>query len=61
MTLQTAFERELMEGEMDVFPFLLAEALGKTLEEIGQMANHEYIRWRAFYTYRRAMREMAGG
>lgn len=46
---------------MEVFPFILAEALGKTLEEIGQMTNHEYIRWAAFYAYRRAQQELAGG
>lgn len=57
MTLQTSFERALMEDEMDVFPFMLAEALGKTLAELGQMSNHEYLRWRAFYTYRAAKRE----
>ena len=47
-----------MEGELDPFTFTLAEALGKTLGEIGAMPNRDYIAWRAFYTYRTAMAEM---
>ena len=58
MTLQATFERALMEGELDPFDFVLAEALGKTLAEIGQMSNHEYLRWRAWHVYRTAMAEM---
>lgn len=58
MTLQQTFERALMEGEMDAFEFVLAERLGMTLADIGRMSNHEFLRWRAFYTYRAAMREM---
>jgi hypothetical protein len=34
MTLQSTFERALMEGELDPFDFMLAERLGKTLAEI---------------------------
>ncbi len=49
-----------MEGELDPFDFLLAEALGMTVAEIrDRMSNAEYIEWRAFYTYRAAMRELA--
>lgn len=59
MTLQTTFERALMEGELDPFDFMLAEGLGITLAQIGEMSNNEYTRWRAFYTYRAAMQEMA--
>jgi hypothetical protein len=58
MTLQATFERALMEGELDPFDFLLAERLGKTLAEIGQMSNNEYLRWRAWHVYRTAMAEM---
>jgi hypothetical protein len=47
-----------MEGDLDVFDFTLAEALGLTLADIGRMSNNEYIRWRAFYAYRAAMRDM---
>jgi len=43
---------------MDAFDFVLAEALGLTLADIGRMSNHEYLRWRAFYKYRDAMREL---
>ncbi len=45
---------------MDVFDFMLAERLHITLAQVGQMSNHEYLRWRAFYTYRAAMGELAG-
>ena len=58
MTLQATFERALMEGELDPFDFMLAERLGKTLAEIGQMSNHEYLRWRAWHVYQTAMAEM---
>lgn len=58
MTLQQTFERALMEGELDPFDFMLAEALGLTLAQVGEMSNNEYLRWRAFYVYREAMREM---
>ena len=61
MTLQTTFERALMEGELDPFDFVLAEKLGMTLAQIEAMSNHEYLRWRAFYTYRAAMAEMDRG
>lgn len=47
-----------MEGEIDVFDFLLAEGLGMTLEQIGNMTNNEYLRWRAFYVYRNAQQEL---
>jgi hypothetical protein len=48
-----------MEGELDVFDFILAETLGKTLEEVGSMSNNEYLRWKAFYVYRKAQQELA--
>jgi hypothetical protein len=58
MTLQQTFERALMEGELDQFPFVLAEKLGLTLAQVGAMSNHEYLRWQAWYVYRTAMEEM---
>lgn len=58
MTLQTTFERALMEGELDPFDFILAERLGITLAAVEAMSNNEYLRWRAFYTYRAAMEAM---
>ena len=47
-----------MEGELDTFDFVLAETLGMTLAQVGEMSNNEYLRWRAFYVYRNAMAEM---
>jgi hypothetical protein len=47
-----------MEGEIDVFDFILAEKLGMTLAQVGEMSNNEYLRWKAFYVYRRAMQEL---
>ena len=44
-----------MLGERDQFDFILAEKLGKTLGEIHQMPNAEYVGWRAWYRYERAM------
>jgi hypothetical protein len=58
MTLQTRFERALMEEEMDPFDFVLAERLHLTLAQVGAMSNNEYLRWRAFYVYRDAMAEL---
>lgn len=47
-----------MEGELDPFDFMLAEALHMTVEDIWtRMSNQEYLRWRAFYTWRNAMAE----
>lgn len=61
MTLQTVFERALMEGEMDAFDFILAERLGMTLAQVDAMSNNEYVRWRAFAVYRAAMADMEKG
>jgi hypothetical protein len=58
MTLQTTFERALMEGDLEQFPFVLAEALHLTLAQVGQMSNHEYLQWKAWYVYRQAMKDM---
>ena len=58
MTLQETFERALMEGEIDVADFLLAEALHLTLAQVGAMSNREYTAWQAFGVYRRAMAEL---
>lgn len=44
---------------MDPFDFVLAEALGKTLAEVGAMPNREYLAWRAFYKWRRAQQDLA--
>jgi hypothetical protein len=60
VTLQSTFERALMEGDLDTFPFILAEALHITLAQVGQMSNHEYLRWRAWHVYRAAMADLNG-
>ena len=58
MTLQQTFERALLEGDLDVSDFLLAEALHLTLAQVGAMSNREYLAWQAFGVYRRAMAEL---
>lgn len=58
MTLQQAFERALVEGELDPFDFLLAERLHLTLEQVGAMSNREYLAWRAWRVYVNAMEEL---
>lgn len=47
-----------MEGTLDSFDFVLAEALGKTLPEIRSWPNAEITEWKAFYVYRTAMQNM---
>ena len=50
----------MMEGELDPFDFMLAEALGMTVDEMtARMPNIEYLRWQAFYRWRAAQRELA--
>jgi len=46
-----------MEGQLDPFDFVLAEALGLSLSEVRALPNAEHVEWRAFYKYREAMRE----
>ena len=52
------FERALMEGDLDPFDFVLAEKLGMTLAQVDAMSNNEYLRWKAYAVYQRAMAEM---
>ena len=47
-----------MEGDLDPFEFVLAERLGKSLEEVRAMPNADFVAWRAFYVYRDSMAEM---
>jgi hypothetical protein len=52
-----------MMGEVDIFPFLLAEKLGMTLGEVRAMPNAEYEEWRAYHEVTQAlgnMKERAG-
>lgn len=47
-----------MLGELDATDFILAENLGKTLVEIGDMPNSEVVAWRAWLKYRAAMSDL---
>lgn len=48
-----------MQGDLDAYDFVLAERLHKTLGEVRAMPNSEIVVWRAWDTYRNAMRELA--
>lgn len=48
-------ERALALGERDSFDYVLARALGRTLAEIRQLPQAEFVEWRAFYVYEAAM------
>lgn len=49
-----------MTGLLDPFDYVLAEALGMTVEDMQtRMSNDEFLRWKAFYRYRQEMRELA--
>lgn len=43
----------LLKGDVDAFPFILAQDLGMTLGEVRAMPNTEYVEWVAFYHVRR--------
>lgn len=42
-------------GEVDTFDFQLARDLGRSLAEVRQMAQGEFVEWRAFYAWEAAM------
>lgn len=44
-----------MEGTLDPFDYVLAEALGERLPVVRSWPNAEIVEWRAFYVYREAM------
>lgn len=51
-----------MTEELDPFDWMLAEALGMTVERMqSEMSNLEWHSWRAFYVYREAQRKLAAG
>ena len=55
-----AYERALNSGELEVFDFILAEALHMTIEEMrNRMSNQEWVQWAAFYSWRDRQRELA--
>jgi hypothetical protein len=49
-----------MDGTLEPFDFVLAEALHMTTEELrDRMSNQEYVQWAAFYTWRQKQRDQA--
>jgi len=49
-----------MEGDLDPFDYMLASELGMTIKDMHDaMPNNEYLSWRAFFTYRTAMQDLA--
>lgn len=46
-------------GEVDVFTYYLAEHLGKTLTEIGDMPHAEYVGWKSYYKVKQQQEELA--
>lgn len=51
-----------MNEELDPFDFGLAEQLGMTVQGMSEaMSNAEYLAWRAFHVYRKAMADMDRG
>lgn len=47
------------ESDVDVFTFLLAHDLGKTLGELDDMPAAEMANWRAFYKVKRQQEQLA--
>lgn len=50
-------ERAIALGERDPFDYVLARDLGRTVDELRQMSQAEYVEWRAFYNWQAAMDE----
>lgn len=50
-------ERALALGRTDPFDFVLARDLGRTLDEVRQMSQAEYVEWRAFYHWEAAAKD----
>lgn len=44
---------------VDVFTYYLAEKLGKTLTEIGDMPHSEYVGWQSYYKVKQQQEELA--
>lgn len=47
-----------MTGEADPLEYVLARDLGKTLAEVADMSHAEWVRWRAWYVYESAMKDL---
>jgi hypothetical protein len=51
-----------MDGQRDVFDFVLALDLHMTVEQMeSTISNDEYLWWKAFYVYRAAQLELKNG
>lgn len=49
-----------MTGDVDPFEFLLARDLGMTVDGLRRgMSQAEFVAWRAYYVYERAMTDLA--
>lgn len=46
------------QSDVDVFRFILAEKLGRTVAEIDEMSHAEYVGWIAFHEARNASENM---
>lgn len=44
--------------EVDLFAYFLADKLGKTLAEIGDMPHREYVGWRSFHKVKQQQEEL---
>jgi hypothetical protein len=47
-------------SDVDSFEFFLAEKLGKTLTEVREMPNTEYVGWCAYFEVRAEMERARG-
>jgi hypothetical protein len=52
-----AAEKAIALGEVDHFPFILARDLGISLDEVDAMPFEQFVRWKAFYVWERAMQK----
>lgn len=43
-------------GDADEFEFFLAQKLGRTVAELGEMPHDEYVKWNVYYA-RKAQRQ----
>lgn len=52
-----AAERAIALGEDDPFDYALALELGGDLDKVEQMPHDQYVRWRAYMTWRAVQRQ----
>jgi hypothetical protein len=49
------------DSEVDVFAFHLALRLGKTVGELDDMPNAEYVAWQSYFTAKHAVESVQAG